>query len=114
MRADGLLTDVTHQLPLARQNQENVMKNKWFTWMIGLLLIAGISIIAMGIAMRVVNARSVHTVQPTTVTLASAAQNQPAQEDATQLAGAYSGSVKLNATVAGVYSDTLATPPPPG
>jgi hypothetical protein len=98
------------------------MKNKWFTWTIGGLLVAGLAIVGV----LVVNGRGLRGLEGTQPTIqdgvgmtfaqsaAQAAQNQPAQSDAAQIAGAYSGSVKLNATVAGVYSDTLATPPPPG
>jgi hypothetical protein len=46
-------------------------------------------------------------VQPQTIKSAAVAAN------AAQLAGDYSGAVKLQFTAAGVYSDTLATPPPP-
>jgi len=45
--------------------------------------------------------------QPQTIAAAAVAAN------AAQLAGDYSGAVKLQFTAAGVYSDTLATPPPP-
>ena len=41
------------------------------------------------------------------------AQAAPAQADAAQIAGDYSGVVKVEFVLGGVYSDTLATPPPP-
>lgn len=85
------------------------MKNKWFTIIIGLLLMAGMA----GVALGVVNGRVLRRATPSTVTLAPVAQNQPAQSSAAQIIGTYSGAVKLNVTVGGVYSDTLATPPPP-
>ena len=91
------------------------MNNKWFTWTVGgLLLVAGLAIVGVLVA----NGRGLHGPEGTSMTLAQsaapAAQDQPAQSAAAQIAGAYHGSVKLNITVAGVYSDTLATPPPPG
>ncbi len=95
-----------------------MMKNKWFTWAIGALLVAGFA----GIGVLVVNGRGLwdpagaHPVsgEGSRMTLAPSTQNQPAQNDANQFVGAYSGVVKLNTTVTGVYSDTLATPPLPG
>ena len=112
------------------------MKNKRFTWTIfplGLcyarlqgsrwvLLVAGLAVIGV----LVVNGRGLWglaVAQPasregSSMTLAQSgaqsAQNQPAQTDANQFVGPYSGVIKLNTTVTGVYSDTLATPPPPG
>lgn len=102
------------------------MKNKWFTWTIGMLLVAGLALIGV----LVVSGRGLwglEGAQPTSredssMTLAQAgaqaaqiqpAQN-PAQNAANQFVGAYSGVVKLNTTVIGVYSDTLTIPPPPG
>jgi hypothetical protein len=106
MCAGGLLSE----LQVATQNKEKVMKNKWFTIATGLLLIIGTSIVALG----VVNWFELRGAPASTVTLAQPAQSQPAQSGAAQIAGNYSGAVKLNVTVGGVYSDTLATPPPPG
>jgi hypothetical protein len=45
--------------------------------------------------------------------LAPQVQVDPAQTDAAQIAGDYSGVVKVGFVVGGVYSDTLATPLPP-
>ncbi len=102
------------------------MKNKWFTWTIGVLLVAGLAVIGV----LVINGHGLWglaSAQPTSredssMTLAQAgvqfAQSQPAQNPAqnaaNQFVGAYSGVVKLNTTVIGVYSDTLTIPPPPG
>jgi hypothetical protein len=102
------------------------MKNKWFTWTIGVLLVAGLAVIGL----LVVNGRGLWGLegpQPasrvgSSMTLAQSgvqfaqiqpAQN-PAQNAANQFVGAYSGVVKLNTTVIGVYSDTLTIPPSPG
>lgn len=86
------------------------MNNKWLTLTLGLLLLTGLACVALG----VVNGRDGHGTAANAVTLAPAAQNQPAQSGAAQLFGNYSGAIKLGATVGGVYSATLATPPPPG
>jgi hypothetical protein len=95
------------------------MKNKWFTWTIGGILVVGLAIVSV----LAVNGRGLWSApalqQGSSTTLAQSAQNQPAQSQSVQndtnsFVGAYSGDVKLNTTVAGVYSDTLATPPPPG
>lgn len=86
------------------------MKNKWFAMAMGLLLMAGIS----GVALGLVHWLELRGAPFTSITLTQPAQNQPTQIDANQFVGAYSGVVKLNTTVTGVYSDTLATPPPPG
>lgn len=90
------------------------MKSKGFTWTIGGLLMAGLVIV--GVLMG--NGRGLRGPENASLTLAQSAapvaQNQPAQSDAVQIAGDYKGSVKLNVTVAGVYSDTLVIPPPPG
>ena len=88
------------------------MQNKWFAWTIGGLLVVGLAIVGV----LVVNGGGRRGPVGASVTLAQAAapvaQDQPAQSDAVQIVGAYNGSVKLNVTVAGVYSDTLATPSP--
>lgn len=90
------------------------MNNKWFTWMVGGGLVAAIAIIAL----LVIEGQGLEIDQTSregsTVTLAQAAQSQPSPSAASSFVGAYSGAVKLKATVAGVYSDTLVTPPPPG
>lgn len=90
------------------------MKNKWFAWTIGGLLVAGLGIAGvLGVSGRGLWITPASR-EGSSMTLAQSAQNQPAQSDANQFVGAYSGEVKLNSTVAGVYSDTLATPPPSG
>lgn len=98
------------------------MKNKWFTWIIGVLLVTGLAV--MGLL--VVNGRGLwgldgvlpeRRAEPSKTMAQSGvqfAQSQPAQNNANQFVGAYSGVVKLNTTVIGVYSDTLTIPPPPG
>ncbi len=87
-----------------------MMKNKWLTLTLGLLLLA----VTAFVALSVMNGPGIHGTPAKAVTLAPSAQNQPAQSSAAQLVGSYSGAIKLGATVGGVYSDTLATPPPPG
>jgi hypothetical protein len=91
-------------------DRESVMKNKWFTMTMGLLLMVGLASVALG----VVNLHGLRSAKASTVTLAQAAQNQPTQSSAAQIVGNYSGAVKLNVTVGGVYSDTLTIPPAPG
>lgn len=86
------------------------MKIKWLALLPGLLLLAGLALVVLGAANRRAGS---HRVTPA-VMLAPAVPNQPAQSGATQLVGTYSGAVRLGVTVGGVYSDTLATPPPPG
>lgn len=90
------------------------MKNKWFTWTIGMLLVAGLAVIGV----LVVNGRGLWSAsasrEGSSNALAQSAQIQPAQNAPNQFVGAYSGVVKLNTTVIGVYSDTLTIPPPPG
>lgn len=93
--------------------------NKSFTWTIGVLLVAGL----IGMGMMVVNGRGLwgEKVQlagwagasMTTLaqTHAQAAPIASAQSDANQFVGDYSGVVKLDTTVIGVYSDTLNIPP---
>lgn len=86
------------------------MKYKIFVTITGLLLAVGGVMMALG----VVNVRRAAAAPEQRGTLAQPAQSAPVQNSAVQLVGAYSGAVKLDVTVAGVYSDTLATPPPPG
>ncbi|MCL4858349.1 MAG: tandem-95 repeat protein [Caldilineaceae bacterium] len=86
------------------------MKNRWFTLAMGLLLMIGLSIVALG----AVNWRGQRGAPASSVILAQPAQSQPAESGAAQIAGNYSGAVKLDVTVGGVFSNTLATPPPPG
>jgi len=86
------------------------MKYKIFVAVMGLLLAVGGVMIALGVA----NVRRAAVAPEQRGTLAQPAQSAPIQNSDVQLAGAYSGAVKLDVTVGGVYSDTLATPPPPG
>ena len=90
------------------------MKNKWFTWMIGGGLMAGL--VMVGLLMVYGWGQLVAPASPegARISLAQSAQSQPAQSNANSFVGDYNGSIKLNATVAGVYSDTLEAPPPPG
>jgi hypothetical protein len=97
------------------------MKNKWFTWTIGALLVAGVAVMSL----LVVNGRGLWGFavaqlvngHGSSVTLAQfaavSAQIQPAESNANQFVGDYSGVIKLNTTVIGVYSDTLTIPPTP-
>ena len=98
------------------------MKNKWFTWTIGALLVTGFAV--MGLL--VVNGRGLWGLEgvewtsreASSIALAQSGANstqaQPAESNANQFVGDYSGVIKLNTTVIGVYSDTLTIPPPPG
>ena len=86
------------------------MKHKWFTIIVGLLLSTGLAVMVLALG----TVQGLRSARASSVTLAPVAQNQPAQSSAAQLAGNYSGAVKLNATVSGVYSDTLTLPPAPG
>lgn len=56
---------------------------------------------------------TLHKLVNTPLTLAQPAQAEPVQANATQLTGQYAGQVKLQWSLSGVYSDTLATPAPP-
>lgn len=86
------------------------MKNKLSVMTLGLLLIAGITVVGFaGITLRGFGQASAKV-----VTLAEVAQAAPAQNNAAQVMGGYGGAVKLAVTVGGVFSDTLATPPAPG
>jgi len=75
----------------------------------GLLLIIGGVTVGLG----TVDLRSLGSTSINHVVLAQAAQVASEQTNAVQLVGKYSGAVKLNVTLGGVYSDTLATPPAP-
>ena len=85
------------------------MKIKWLTLTVGLLLLIGL----VGVVLGVSKGRDLSKATTPTIILASAVQNVAAQNGAAQLVGSYSGAITLGATVGGVYSDTLATPPPP-
>ncbi len=85
------------------------MKNKWLVTTLGLLLVLGIS----GVGMTLFRVNGLQSALNQVATQAQTAQVAPAQSNAAQIAGSYSGVVKLQFTLAGVYSDTLATPPPP-
>ncbi|HHY54488.1 MAG TPA: tandem-95 repeat protein [Chloroflexi bacterium] len=85
------------------------MKNKTIITALGLLLVVGLG----GVGLLVTQIGSWRpTVRPVAV-LAQPAQIAPAHSNAAQVAGDYSGIVALQVTVTGVFSDTLATPPPP-
>lgn len=86
-----------------------MIKHKWLS-----ITIAGALVLSLAVMIApMFGVRG--TAQPTT-----ALAGQPQTTDAAavepstvQLVGDYSGAVKLQFTAAGVYSDTLATPPPP-
>ena len=86
--------------------KERTMQTKWSKLAIGVLLLAGGAAALLGLS-HSLGLRTAAAVG-TAGTLAPAAV-----QAAVQLQGEYSGPVKLNVTVAGVYSDTLATPMPP-
>jgi Bacterial Ig domain len=85
-----------------------MMKHKWLSITIAgaLVLSLAVMITPMFSVRRMARPTAALAVQPQTIKSAAAAAN------AAQLAGDYSGAVKLQFTAAGVYSDTLATPPP--
>ena len=88
------------------------MQTKWSKLAIGVLLLAGCAAVLWALS----HSLGLRTAAAASAagTLAPAAQAQAAAPAAAaQIQGAYSGPVKLNVTVAGVYSDTLATPMPP-
>jgi hypothetical protein len=89
--------------------KENVMKNKWFITALGLLL--GMGMGGVGLTLFRVSGLSSATHQ--VPAQAQPAQVAAAQNSAAQVAGDYSGVVKLQFALVGVYSDTLATPQPP-
>ena len=88
------------------------MQTKWSKLVLGLLLLGGCAAGVLGLShnfgLRIAAAGNAGTSAP-----AAAPAQAPAAQSAAQLQGEYSGPVKLNVTVAGVYSDTLATPMPP-
>ncbi len=85
------------------------MKNKWPVIALELLLVVGIGGGAMALFQLNAMGPSVGQIE----TRAPVAQADPAQAGAAQIAGDYSGVVKVGLVLGGVYSDTLATPPPP-
>src|SRR5262245_59433625 len=88
---------------------KSMMKHKWLKITIAstLMLSLGVMITPMFGLREMARPTAALAVQPQIIKSAAAAAN------AAQLAGDYSGAVKLQFTAAGVYSDTLATPPPP-
>ncbi|MFN8443573.1 MAG: Ig-like domain-containing protein [Caldilineaceae bacterium] len=76
---------------------------------LALLLIAGGTVALLSL----LNLRGLTASQPQASTLAQAAQAAPAQANAAQLTGNYSGMIDLGVTLGGILSDTLATPPAP-
>ena len=86
------------------------MKYRAPALIVGLLLIAGGVAAALGSA----GMRGLTAAPEQRETVAQPVQVAPIQNSVLQLMGAYSGAVKLDVTVSGVYSDTLATPPAPG
>lgn len=83
------------------------MRNKWPVIALGLLLVVGIG--GVGLAL----VRLTGLVPPVNQ-MTIQEQVAPAENSAAQMAGDYSGAVKVQFVLAGVYSDTLATPLPPG
>jgi hypothetical protein len=84
------------------------MKNHWLVTTRGGLLVAGIiPLVALVLSLSAVRGMaggsSAHA-QPAPI--------EPAQSGAAQIEGTYRGPVKLEWTLGGVYSDTLATPTP--
>lgn len=85
------------------------MKNKWFISALGLLLVIGIG----GVGLMLLRVSSLPSAMHHVTAQAQPAPIAPAQNSAAQVAGNYSGVVKLQFTLVGVYSDTLAAPQPP-
>ncbi|MEZ4674345.1 MAG: hypothetical protein R2932_08895 [Caldilineaceae bacterium] len=94
------------------------MKNKWRITGLGLLLVSGLSVGMLtiftltGLQLRLNRALN-QTLNPAVVQALSAqaapVQQRQFQTGAAQVAGAYRGTVDLQVTVAGLYSDTLPT-----
>jgi hypothetical protein len=86
-----------------------MMKHRWLKiTIVGMLMLSlGVMITLMFDLPEMAHPTTVLAFQPQTVNAAAAGPN------AAQLVGDYSGEVQLQFTVAGVYSDTLVTPPPP-
>ena len=83
------------------------MKNKSFVTALGLLLLTGISAVLVVVFNLSGLSQPAKEVMGQTETIQAA----PAQSSAAQVAGDYSGVVKLQVTVAGLYSDTLPSQP---
>src|SRR5258706_4704152 len=92
----------------ARRGMKTMMKHRWLNITIAgaLMLSLGVMITPMFGLRGMAHPTAALALQPQTIGAVAAGAN------AAQLAGDYSGVVKLQFTVAGVYSDTLATPPP--
>jgi hypothetical protein len=86
-----------------------MMKHKWLSITIvgALMLSLGVMITPVFGVRGMARPTAALALQPQTIDAAAVGAN------AAQLVGDYSGVVKLQFTAAGVYSDTLATPPPP-
>ena len=86
-----------------------MINRRWLT-----ITIAGVLLSGLGVLFTLMfDLRGL--AQPTTALAGQPQTRQAAaaEANAAQVAGDYSGTVKLQFTVAGVYSDTLATPAPP-
>jgi len=86
------------------------VKNKLPVAIMGLLLVIGGVMVGLG----AVKLRGLGGTSASRVALAQSAQTVQDQNSAAQLVGNYSGPVKLNVALGGVYSDTLAISPAPG
>jgi len=86
------------------------MKNKWLVTTLGLLLVVGIS----GVVLTLLRVNGLPPVIHQVAAQSQPAQVASAQSGVAQIVGDYSGVVKLQVTLAGVYSDTLVTPPSAG
>src|SRR6266545_402336 len=93
----------------ARRGMKTMMKHRWLNITIAgaLMLSLGVMITPMFSVRGMARPTAALVGQPQKIAAAAVAAN------AAQLAGDYIGAVKLQFTAAGVYSDTLATPPPP-
>lgn len=85
------------------------MQNKWFITALGLLLAMGIG----GVGLTLWRVGGLPSTMHQVAAQVQSAQVASLQNSAVQVAGDYSGVVKLQFTLVGVYSDTLATPQPP-
>lgn len=84
------------------------MKQRWLK-----IIISGAFLFGLGLAMMLLF-NGVKIAQPTAVFAQQQTANSvTVKADTAQLAGDYRGTVDLQFVVAGVYSDTLAAPPPP-
>lgn len=86
------------------------MINRISVAFMGLLFMVSGAVVGLG----VVDYSQFSTAPASVFALAQSAQALPAEANAAQLVGDYSGAVDLSITVGGVFSNTLATPPPPG